>query len=188
MNKKSTYSLRRVCLGFVALFLTGSNALWAGPPEPDAAVARWLKQPLATGNWGGIRDRLAKEGVNVRFTWRSQLNKVVDGGLDRSTASFQQEFKLALGLDLEKLLGIPGLGFDAVGRWRDGTNALQLAGSSAQFSPSNMEGGKSWRLSTIDLTWKSEQLLWTEDAVKARIGWLRPVDTFPSTNREHFRK
>ncbi|HEY5753251.1 MAG TPA: carbohydrate porin [Chthoniobacterales bacterium] len=177
-----------VCALVTLLILIASrtDSLCAGPAPSESAVRRWLNQPLATGNWNGLRDQLVDSGVTIRFGWKGLFNSVVDGGLLQNPASFQQEWKLSLSLDLEKIAGIPGLSFDGVFRYRDGLNATGLVGGSPLFSPSYLEGGKGFRLTTLAITWKSQDLLWTKDAILVRAGWIRPVDTFIVQNENRF--
>lgn len=182
-------ALVRALVTLVILISTRTDLLRAGPATSsttESAASRWLNQPLATGNWNGLRDRLTERGVTIRLGWKGLFNSVVDGGLLQNPASFQQEWKLSLTLDLEKIAGVPGLSSDTVGRYRDGLNATGLGGGSPLFSPSYLEGGKGFRLTTLAFTWKSQDLLWTKDAVVVRAGWIRPVDTFIVQNENRF--
>ncbi|HEY5891724.1 MAG TPA: carbohydrate porin [Chthoniobacterales bacterium] len=177
-----------VCALVTVLILASArtDALSAEPASNESRRSRWFNQPLATGNWNGFRDRLIDSGVTIRFGWKGLFNSVVDGGLLQNPASFQQEWKLSLNLDLEKIAGVAGLSFDGVVRYRDGLNATGLVGGSPLFSPTYLEGGKGFRLTTLAFTWKSQNLLWTKDAIVARAGWIRPVDTFIQQTENRF--
>jgi len=49
-------------------------------PPPDAAPPGFWERDTLTGNWGGLRDRLVKDGVTITLTDTGELLSNVSGG------------------------------------------------------------------------------------------------------------
>lgn len=144
----------------------------------DSALAEWWNGKHATGNWFGVRDTLADKGITFGGLWKANFLFLADGGVDPGKGAFQEELKFGVNVDFEKLAGITGLSAEGNVRWRDGEDPNSYVGASSLFNPSTFQGGKQWRLQTVALKWESQDLLWTEDAISFRGGWLNPADAF----------
>ncbi|MGH8160607.1 MAG: carbohydrate porin [Gammaproteobacteria bacterium] len=92
--------LLRVCLTLFAitgLTMLGANAFAAGKPP-----GRTL-----TGNWGGARQKLLDDGIDLGFIYTGQGAYNVTGG-DRHASAYVDEFQINGDLDFDKLFGWAG--------------------------------------------------------------------------------
>lgn len=153
------------------------------PPPTEDFWEHLYKQKYLTGDWWGGRTWLADHGITIdaSFTWNPATNPV--SGL---AWSFNQANNTgaALGVDFEKLAGIPGLFFYGSFSFRQGQNlALE------QFpAPATSEGGpfpikfqqvyfgQTWHL--VDLYLQQTLSLFDERDLSIRIGRLAQFDTF----------
>jgi len=72
-----------VLLGVLVLAVPFGSANAQPVPVPETYGGDLLSRPKLTGNWGGVRDEMAKRGVVVDVDWYQILQGVADGG--RST-------------------------------------------------------------------------------------------------------
>jgi len=163
--------------------LAGETTLEEPLSPKDAALADWWNGKYMTGNWFGVRDTLADNGLKFKGKWRGAFYGVVDsqGG---SRGFFDQEVAFAGELNLGKLLKVDELegvkGFAEV-RWRDprgNSNPNEAVEASSMFSPSHYQSGTQWRLLTFGVEIGSGELLPVKDMVVLRGGWLRPQKEF----------
>jgi len=173
---KIALSLAAAAAGGGVLLPGKATAAKSGAGE--SALADWWSGKNASGNWLSARDTLADHGITFKGGWKANLLLVADGGAAPGRAAFQEELKFGVVVDFEKLAGIPGLSAEGNVRWRDGDNPNKYVGASSLFNPSTFESGKQWRLQTVAAKWESQDLLWTEDAITIRGGWLNPSDVF----------
>ena len=91
--------------------LLSSCALFtqAGSPPPveatkpqASALERYFMQDYMLGDWGGLRSRLAENGVEFEFFFVGSMPTNLGGGL-RAGSAYQHGFLAALDLDTEKL-------------------------------------------------------------------------------------
>lgn len=103
-------SSSRFGMTFAALLAVGTP-LSAEDKQTQAPSApllqQWLDGPYATGNWGGLRDRLTSAGVTFSGSYTSDLLGNPVGGRSQGFANFQW-LELKLAFDLEKLAGWSG--------------------------------------------------------------------------------
>jgi porin len=127
---------RRAAWAFVVGFV-----LWAVPqassaqpyPTPDKWGGDILSRPRLTGDWGGLRDDLAKKGVLLDVDLLATPQAVVSGG--RSTgANFWANMDYTLNIDTQKLGLWPGGFFKFEGDTGLGSNIFHDAGT---FLPVN---------------------------------------------------
>jgi porin len=140
----------------------------------------WWNGKYIDGDWGGYREKLENMGINLSGSWlgNGYLQSGGTGNNKFASDSFDQQLKIKLQIDFEKLADWQGWSLDAMVRYRDGVDPGAYAGTSSMFDPSNYEGGKEWRLMPVYVTWRSEDLLWTKDALTVRAGWMNPWDFF----------
>lgn len=73
----------------------------------DDSLSSWLQQPYMTGEWGGVRTKLEKEGISLRAHYVSETAGNPTGGLRQAT-QYAQQIDFGADLDLEKLAGLKG--------------------------------------------------------------------------------
>jgi porin len=149
----------------------------------DSALADWWNGKYMTGNWFGVRDTLADNGLKFKGKWRGAFYGVVDsqGG---SRGFFDEELQFSTELNFGKLLKVDELkgvkGFATV-RWRDPRGNSQpndFVKASSLFNPSHYQSGTQWRLLTFGMEIGSANLLPVKDMIVLRAGWIRPQKEF----------
>lgn len=103
----------------------------AGPetpaPEPPAGIA---SRETPTGDWGGLRRRLAERGVTLDVVLTTDLVGIASGGVHRR-AELLNNLDLVLSVETEPLLG-----------WRGGRLLVYGLGLSNTGSPSENAGDR----------------------------------------------
>jgi len=103
-----------------ALALAG---LAAPPAAADEApgLAAWLAQSTATGNWRGYRTKLQDLGVTPALNYTTDLVTNPVGGLDQD-AAYAATAHGSVSVDLNRLIGTPGLTLYLAAAWDSGRN------------------------------------------------------------------
>ena len=78
--------------------------------DDDRLTHGWFEDEFATGDWGGLRSRLAEHGVVPALAYAADIQGNAAGGLRKAVRYFQN-IGFDLELDLEKLAGLAGSGF-----------------------------------------------------------------------------
>lgn len=154
----------------VAVFLFVSLPVLAedAAPSPDL----WERDTL-TGDWGGVRSKLADQGVILGLKYTGEVFDTPSGGIRRGGV-YEDQFLLTGDFDLEKL--------------------IDLAGSTAHVSAFSVQGrgpsannvGNNMDPSNIELARQRQTRLWTlwyqkaaaDGAASFRIGQLSVDDEF----------
>lgn len=148
----------------------------------QSTLSQWYNGDTIDGDWGGLRNTMVDHGVTIKGSYAGAVYSNVGGGTGTShnpgQTTFDEQIKFKLNLDFEKIVGFKGLSFDMTVRYRDGDSPNIYAGSAGMFNPSNWQSGKVFRLLPFYFTWKSEDTLWTKDALTIRAGWMDPHDFF----------
>ncbi len=132
-----------VILVLLAPFRGDLRAGDAVPASPPKAESMWERE-YATGDWGGLRRRLAERGVIFNFTYAADPIGVVSGGIQRG-AFYNGFLDLGTDIDLEKLAGWKGGRFHVNGFYPHGENgSANYVGDIGTFS--NIEAYDTWRL------------------------------------------
>jgi porin len=71
-------------LAAILFFMLGFVSAQAQGPPPNYSGDFW-SGPALTGDWGGLRNRLAEKGVVLEMDFGSVWQGVVDPGRDRTT-------------------------------------------------------------------------------------------------------
>jgi porin len=79
--------------------------------QHDGYVDFWHRDTL-TGNWDGLRDELADQGITFSMTYTAELWGNVSGGIKRG-AAYDGALLPEIDVDLEKLVGWTGASFSA---------------------------------------------------------------------------
>src|SRR6516165_4970251 len=99
------------------------------PKENSSPLSDWLSADGITGDWGGLRSKLADRGVVFLGTEQVEGWGNITGGLKQGTI-YTGLLKLGLNLDLEKAVGWCGASLGTTWFWLSGRDASQdLAGN-----------------------------------------------------------
>src|SRR5277367_5459741 len=111
------------------ILLVAANPARAQPyPTPDIWGGDIWSRPRLTGDWGGLRDDLAKMGIVLDVDLLATPQDVVSGG--RSTgANFWGNMDYTLNLDTQKMGLWPGGFFKFEGDTGFGSNVFHDAGA-----------------------------------------------------------
>ncbi|MEM1059200.1 MAG: carbohydrate porin [Verrucomicrobiota bacterium] len=108
----------------------------------------WLQGPFFTGTWGGVREALYDEGVQIAGGYIGNPYGNVSGGT-REAFTWHHHVFLGLSLDMEKLIDVEGGSFFAAGRWRGGGVLSEEIGINGLFEPTAFFGSEGWRLNNV---------------------------------------
>jgi carbohydrate-selective porin OprB len=151
--------------------------------ESSSALQKWWDGRRVTGDWLGLREKVAERGLAVGGSWRAIYFGVLDseGG---SGSFFAEELVFNARLDFAKLTAAEALeGWEAFGevRWREpGRSAVpnSIVDANSPFNPSRFSGGVGWRLVAFGLSYCTPEILGVEDLLTLKAGWLRPQREF----------
>ena len=79
----------------------------------------WSKQDYLTGDWGGLRDTLKAEGIDIFGSYYATVLGNPIGGRAKGV-SYAGFLDIFVKLDLEKLIGLGGSTFRIAGSWSSG--------------------------------------------------------------------
>src|SRR4051812_4116562 len=145
---------------------TGAEPTGAEPIESEAP------EPKLLGGLGGVRPTLAEHGISLDLSYIGETFGVVHGGVKRG-AIYEGQAGIALGADLDKLLGWPGARIYA--------NALNIHGKGASQAflggnletVSNIEARPTTRLYRL---WFEQSLF--DDRASIHLGQIAADDEF----------
>jgi porin len=101
-----------------------SAAILAAPFLSAASAQdlhQWLNEDYLTGDWGGVRQKLAQNGVKITFQYFTNLAGNPVGGRAQGF-TYTDSLNLAVNFDLEKLVAWKGGGFHVTFTNRDGSS------------------------------------------------------------------
>lgn len=142
--------------------------------QEEAAVqpSGFKKEEHLTGDWGGARDRLFVEGVDLFGFYNSILNGNVSGGIHPRHATYVDDAFVGFKFDLEKLAGWRGGMLVVSGINRNGDDlTTKYVGSI--FSVQQSVGGQRPFLYQVYLQQK-----FLEDRLTAKLGRFSASDDF----------
>jgi porin len=163
---------RRVaCRAGVLMLATGSLALATSaradpdpPPAPTSAFG-------LTGDWGGVRTRLAADGLTFSAGYISELAYNARGG-DRQALDEAGEIDVGVMADLSRLAGVPGGVFKATFTDRGGKELGQDTGLGLLQEVQEINGrGHTWRITEF---WYEQTL----GPVRLKVGRSPPNTDF----------
>lgn len=79
----------------------------------------WAAQDYMTGNWGGLRDRLAINGISLEFFYIGSNPNNLSGGI-KTGSVYQGALFMMMDIDSAKALGYAGGTFHVSGEWLNG--------------------------------------------------------------------
>lgn len=131
--------------------------------------------PYLLGDWGGLRTRLAEQGVTFNLGYGSELAHNFSGGTDRLTR-YTDQWVLGTTLDMNKLWGWRGATFQATITDRNGRNLGADANIGNNMLIQEVYGrGQTWHLTQL---WIDQKLL--DDRLQIKLGRLTVGEDFAS--------
>lgn len=91
-------------------------------PQDQSFFQSLLTQPTMTGDWGGLRTRLAQDGYNFRASYIGEWAYNFSGG-KRIGGDYAQQFAFGADVDMDKVAGLTGGTFHISFNLREGRNA-----------------------------------------------------------------
>lgn len=169
------------------LELAAAQVAKQAPNPPSArsegSLEKWWTGKKVTGDWFGLRETVADNGLTLGGTWRGLYFGIADSA-NGSGSVFTQELVFSGRVDFLKLTKaqtLDGLAGFVEGRWREpgyNANPNNIVEASNLFNPSRFSGGLGWRMVTFGLTYTAPELFGVEDLVTVTAGWLRPQREF----------
>ena len=163
-------------ISMTAAVMAATLSMAVADPEAIAPTAKtgsleWSKGDYATGNWGGLRDRLAADGLTFFGYYTMDPAGNVTGG-KRQGATYVDDWYFGVTLDLDKLIGWTGGKFTVSGINRDGPS-LTKGYVGSQFDVQQCYGGQNVFLYGVFL---EQKLL--DDKVILKVGRFSCSDDF----------
>jgi porin len=153
-------------LGLTA-FLMLAAFLFAASADPTS----WANGPYLTGDWGGLRPQLEKEGVEPYVYYTSIVSGNPSGGNRPLGPKYAQDVNFGLTFDLQNLTGWDGATINVNAVDRVGKTIRPAVGS--VYDPVEIYGGQTLTLYNVTL----EQKFWNDKAA-IKFGRLSPGDDF----------
>jgi porin len=135
----------------------------------------WLQQPYMTGDWGGVRTKLEKEGISLRAHYISETAGNPTGGLQQAT-QYAQQIDFGADLDLEKLANLKGGQIHVTFSDRAGNSLSDLDLGALAEVQEIFGSGQDFRLAILTY----EQSLF-DDKLDIKGGWLNVGDDFATS-------
>lgn len=140
-------------------------------PNPDSMWTR----PTLTGDWGGLRTRLADEGVTFNLQYSPEVWSNVTGGT--STGTVYTGLAILQGnVDLRKLVGWLGASVSTRWYWLSGQDISMTNLGNNIFTVSNIAGFNTFRMSEL---WFQQDLL--NNRLSIRVGQLAADTQFDTS-------
>jgi porin len=148
-----------LALALAGLLASPLAAQGEGPSPADEQAA----QAVASGDAVGLRERLARRGVEVMLILQGDPSANLTGGLRQGTA-MRVPVHAALDLDMERLLGWRGGRLHAAVQGLEGRNASEhLVGDLQGFNNADSQ-----RLRQVSEAWLEQRLL--RDRLRLKLG------------------
>jgi porin len=149
-------------------------ALLAAAPD-GTALADEPPGGTVTGEWGGLRSRLRRAGLELSVGWTTETAYNARGG-DRDIARYTDQFAFQAMLDLDRLLGLPDAKLQITFTDRNGDNLSDDARLGTLQQVQEVYGrGQTWRLTQL---WYNQTYL--NSLVDWKVGRLTVGEDFAS--------
>jgi porin len=136
------------------------------PPLTQASLASIWTYPTATGDWGGLRTRLAGEGITFNVQYAAEVWSNVTGG-EKTGTVYTGLMNLQGNVDLQKLLGWQGASVSTRWYWLSGQDISMTNLGNNIFTVSNIAGFNTFRMSEL---WFQQNFL--NNRISIRVGQL----------------
>lgn len=131
--------------------------------------------PYLLGDWGGLRTRLADQGVTFGIGYGSEVAHNFSGGTDRLTR-YADQWAFGTTMDLNRLWGWEGGTFQFTMTNRNGRNLGADANIGNNMLIQEIYGrGQTWHLTQL---WVNQKLL--DDRLEVKLGRLTVSEDFAS--------
>ena len=149
-------------------------------PIPDYGGDFW-KRSYLSGDWGGLRSKLADKGLQFELNWTNTVQSVTSGGLDDNT-ELGGALDLAMSLDLQRLGVVPGglVRFRGQSRYGNAVNSdtgLLLPVNTSAFVPLTSPPGD-------EIPFAVEALTYYQFLSKEFGAFVGKIDTFDGDPNE----
>jgi porin len=153
----------------------GEEVLEPDTVEADKVEKGWLAGDTATGDWGGLRTTLEKQGITFAGGFVADFLALTRGGASGGgNWDYAGYTYLGITFDLETMARLPGLSFYVEGGWSFGEDLARKTGSI--FSPAQAFTGRAVRLTRM---YVQQDLL--DDQLSLKFGRLSTEDDFLSS-------
>jgi len=143
-------------------------------PAFAGSGADWFSREYLTGNWFGLRDKMAESGMTFTSSYVVDLLANPVGGQRKNRFRYDSSLGLDLNTDLGKLLGLEGWQFRVSGVYRQGRSLSRDIGN--RFVVSSIYGSQQWRLYNLYI----DKML-MDGRLDLRFGRLGAGDDFASS-------
>lgn len=155
-------------------FVTAAPAGEISPPPArtgSTPVSIWT-YPTLTGDWGGLRTRLADEGITFNAQYAAEVWSNVTGG-EKTGTVYTGLMSLQGNVDLQKLVGWQGASVSTRWYWLSGQDISMTDLGNNIFTVSNIAGFNTFRMSEF---WFQQNFL--NNWISIRMGQLAADSQF----------
>ena len=146
LNEVEIVSAVVYSFGFVIAALAGDIS---SPPAPAGSTpASIWTYPTLTGDWGGLRTRLAHEGITFNGQYSAEVWSNVTGG-EKTGTVYTGLMSLQGNVDLQKLVGWQGASVSTRWYWLSGQDISMTNLGNNIFTVSNIAGFNTFRMSEL---------------------------------------
>jgi porin len=129
---------------------------------PNSFGNSFLSSENISGNWGGLRGKLATKGVEFEFAYSGEIFSNVSGGVDQKTI-YHDNFDLITAINAELLLGVKGGEFRFYFLGNSGDSPSANIGD--MQTASNIDTDPAWKLYEV---WYQQRFM--DDRLRVLIG------------------
>jgi porin len=140
--------------------------------QTRSSLASIWTSPTFTGDWGGLRTRLADEGITFNVQYAAEGWSNVTGGESTGTV-YTGLMSLQGNVDLQKLVGWQGASFSTRWYWLSGQDMSMTNLGNNIFTVSNIAGFNTFRMSEL---WFQQNFL--NSRISIRVGQLAADSQF----------
>jgi porin len=141
-------------------------------PQTRSSLASIWTSPTFTGDWSGLRTRLADEGITFNVQYAAEVWSNVTGGESTGTV-YTGLMTLQGNVDLQKLLGWQGASVSTRWYWLSGQDISATNLGNNIFTVSNIAGFPTFRMSEL---WFQQTFM--NDRISIRMGQLAADSQF----------
>jgi porin len=141
-------------------------------PQTRSSLASIWTSPTLTGDWSGLRTRLADDGITFNVQYAAEVWSNVTGGESTGTV-YTGSMSLQGNVDLQKLVGWQGASFSSRWYWLSGQDISATNLGNNIFTVSNIAGFPTFRMNEL---WFQQNFM--NDRISIRLGQLAADSQF----------
>jgi carbohydrate-selective porin OprB len=138
-------------------------------PQTRSSLASIWTAPTFTGDWSGLRTRLADEGITFNVQYAAEVWSNVTGGESTGTV-YTGLMTLQGNVDLQKLVGWQGASVSTRWYWLSGQDISATNLGNNIFTISNIAGFPTFRMNEL---WFQQNFL--SNRISIRLGQWRSI-------------